>query len=30
LGICYDNIQYDADYPGVGQIGFVHVEPDED
>lgn len=30
LGICYDNIQYDADYPGVGQISFVQIEPDED
>jgi hypothetical protein len=30
LGICYDNIQYDADYPGIGQISFVHIEPDED
>lgn len=30
MGICYDNIQYDADYPGVGQISFVKLEPEED
>ncbi len=30
LGLCYSNIQYDADYPGVGQISFVKLEPEED
>lgn len=30
LGLCYSNVQYDADYPGVGQISFVKLEPEED
>lgn len=30
LGLCYSNMQYDADYPGVGQISFVKLEPEED
>ena len=30
LGLCYSNIQYDADYPGIGQISFVKLEPEED
>lgn len=27
MGICYNNIEYDADYPGIGQISLVKVEP---
>lgn len=30
LGLCYSNIQYDAEYPGVGQISFVKLEPEEE
>ena len=30
LGICYSNIQYDAEYPGIGQISFVKLEPGEE
>lgn len=30
LGLCYSNMQYDADYPGVGQISLVKLEPEED
>ena len=30
LGICYSNIQYDAEYPGIGQISFVKLEPEEE
>lgn len=29
LGLCYSNIQYDAEYPGIGQISFVKLEPEE-
>ncbi len=27
LGVCYNNIEYDADYPGIGQISLVKIEP---
>lgn len=30
LGICYSNIQYDAEYPGIGQISFVKLESEEE
>ncbi|MHA8093393.1 hypothetical protein ACMH5Q_00710 [Aquirufa lenticrescens] len=29
LGVCYNNAEYDADYPGIGQISLVKIEPDE-